>query len=508
MEELRRSADVYDDDDDDDDGHPNEDDSVLLSRGISSSCEGRKVYIYDLPPMFNVELVGLCESLIPWTSMCDFFSNAGMGKSVMDVDDQKEKQKQKQKKEKGKLSVPNKLEKTQIKKFGEGKKNPFAELVPFEQWFDTHQYSLEILFHERLKRFECLSTNPGEANLFYIPYYGGLDVLRWHFASAGNASIEQRDRLGLELIKWLRKQPTWGRNKGKDHVLVLGKSSWDFRRPNNNNNDTTSSSSSSGGGDSDNSNGWGNNLLLQPEMQEITKLLIERQPWHPHDVGVPHPTFFHPRIDRDVRDWQGVVDGSERTRLVSLDALQHTSLHRYQTENINPLLIRQCLDGPEGACIYSACGGEDTDNSDPCTRPPSIMHFLLHSEFCLQPPGDHSVTRRSLFDSLIAGCIPVLFDPFTAYYQYPWHLPSNPSSYSVYIPAFDIREGKVNVIHELQKIPVSVRQKMRVRIIYEIMPGLVYARPNSKLRDVEDAFLISMRSLFSKVAKRLSDEDA
>ena len=49
---------------------------------------------------------------------------------------------------------------------------------------------------------------------------------------------------------------------------------------------------------------------------------------------------------------------------------------------------------------------------------------------------------------------------------------------------------------------------MRVRIIYEIMPGLVYARPNSKLRDVEDAFLISMRSLFSKVAKRLSDEDA
>ena len=135
------------------------------------------------------------------------------------------------------------------------------------------------------------------------------------------------------------------------------------------------------------------------------------------------------------------------------------------------------------------------------------MHFFLHSEFCLQPSGDHSVTR-SLFNSFIAGCIPVLFDPFTAYYQYPWHLPSDPTSYSVYIPAFDIRQGKVNVIHELQKILVSIRHEMRVRIIYEIMPGLVYARPNSKLIDVEDAFLISM-SLFSKVEKRLSsDEDA
>ena len=130
------------------------------------------------------------------------------------------------------------------------------------------------------------------------------------------------------------------------------------------------------------------------------------------------------------------------------------------------------------------------------------MDLFIHSEFCMQPPGD-SPTRRSIFESMIGGCIPVLFDPYSAYYQYPWHLPDDPRSYSVYFPANDIRGGKVNVVEELRKIPKRVRVEMRHRIIYEIMPGLVYAKPDAKLREVEDAFLISLRSLFSRVHERL-----
>lgn len=42
------------------------------------------------------------------------------------------------------------------------------------------------------------------------------------------------------------------------------------------------------------------------------------------------------------------------------------------------------------------------------------------SVFCLQPPGDMP-TRKSLFDAVLSGCIPVLFHPLTARLMYEWH---------------------------------------------------------------------------------------
>ena len=43
-----------------------------------------------------------------------------------------------------------------------------------------------------------------------------------------------------------------------------------------------------------------------------------------------------------------------------------------------------------------------------------------NSVFCLQPPGDMP-SRKSVFDSILSGCIPVLFHPLTAKYMYEWH---------------------------------------------------------------------------------------
>ncbi|KAK6158180.1 hypothetical protein DH2020_005494 [Rehmannia glutinosa] len=123
-------------------------------------------------------------------------------------------------------------------------------------WHHTHQYSLEPIFHARVLNHPCRVYDPNFARMFYVPYYGGLDVLRWHFK---NVSNDVKDSLGLDLIRWLESQGPWYKNLGKDHVFVLGKNSWDFRR-----NDKSS---------------WGTRLLELDEMQNPIKLLIERQPW-------------------------------------------------------------------------------------------------------------------------------------------------------------------------------------------------------------------------------------
>ena len=56
-----------------------------------------------------------------------------------------------------------------------------------------------------------------------------------------------------------------------DHICVLGKISWDFRRLA--------------------SRPCGNRLLDLDDMENPTKLLIERHLWEINDVEVPRPTY-------------------------------------------------------------------------------------------------------------------------------------------------------------------------------------------------------------------------
>jgi hypothetical protein len=45
----------------------------------------------------------------------------------------------------------------------------------------------------------------------------------------------------------------------------------------------------------------------------------------------------------------------------------------------------------------------------------------LQSTFCLTPPGDVP-TRKGFFDAIGAGCIPVVFNNYSAHWQWRWNL--------------------------------------------------------------------------------------
>ncbi|XVF10615.1 hypothetical protein REPUB_Repub07fG0197900 [Reevesia pubescens] len=115
--------------------------SWISNKSHMASCDGRGIYVYDLPSKFNKDLVGQCGDMIPWSNFCNYFNNEAMGEPIA------------------------KLEKD--------------------------------------------------------------DILRWHFK---NVSNDVKDTLALELVKWLDNKKSWLQNSGKDHVFVLGKISWDFRR--------------------------------------------------------------------------------------------------------------------------------------------------------------------------------------------------------------------------------------------------------------------------------------
>ncbi|KAL3680488.1 hypothetical protein R1sor_023444 [Riccia sorocarpa] len=404
------------------------------------SCEGRYIYIYDLPSRFNEDLLEQCDALHRWMNLCDYFQNQGMG-VVLEKSPKKRKE----------------------------------VLIPDGSWYLTYKYTLELIFHARMKDYECLTTDQSEASLFYIPYYGALDVNHWEFAE--NATNVLRDVLAWDLVHWLEEQDPWKRSNGLDHVLLLGEISWDFRRQN----------------DDDK---WGSRLLELPQLSHVTKLLLERQPWELNDIGVPYPTSFHPNSDNDIVAWQSHCEKSQRRYLVSLAGYPKHEL----SGSVGEALIKQCLDN-RNDCHFLKC------EKGVCHRPDTTMDLFLHSHFCMQPPG-HNPTRRSVFDSLIGGCIPVLFDTFTAYYQYPWHLPEDANSFSVYIPSEHVRTGKANIVEILKKISGEERAAIRARIINDILPGLVYSKPGSKHPSFRDAFDISIEGLLQRVANLRAEKAA
>ncbi|KAL0725064.1 hypothetical protein Bca4012_039663 [Brassica carinata] len=383
----------------------------------SRSCEGKGIFVYDIPSKFNTDLLVDCIDMVPWTNMCKFFKNDGFGEPIENL--------------------------------GQG-------------WFRTHQYALEPILHSRVLKHPCRVYNESQAKLFYVPFYGGFDVLRWHFK---NVSNDVKDRLGIEVLKWLGTKESWKRNAGKDHVFVLGKISWDFRRT---------------------KLPWGSSFLNFQEMQNPTKLLIERHPWEVNDIAIPHPTYFHPKTDYDITSWQSKMISKHRRNLISFAGGARPG----NPNSIRSTLIEQCTLFSD-QCRFLNC----SDGS--CDKPENVIKLFQDSEFCMQPPGD-SPTRRSVFDSLISGCIPVIFDPYTAYYQYSWHLPEDHKRYSVYINQEDVKEKRVNVAEKLMAKTVREREDMRSYVVHQLLPGLVYGDSNAKFDRFRDALRLDQTANYTK----------
>jgi septum formation topological specificity factor MinE len=165
--------------------------------------------------------------------------------------------------------------------------------------------------------------------------------------------------------------------------------------------------------------------------------------------------------------------------------------------SIRGQLIDQCRSS--SVCKLLEC---DLGESK-CHSPSTIMKMFQSSLFCLQPQGD-SYTRRSAFDSMLAGCIPVFFHPGSAYVQYTWHLPKNYTRYSVFIPEADIRTRNASIEERLKSIHPDVVKNMREEVI-NLIPRVIYADPRSKLETLKDAFDVSIEAIIKKVTKLRRD---
>lgn len=389
------------------------------------SCEGRRIYMYDLPAKFNSQLLDNCSGkLVSWLDFCRHIENQGFGTSIRNR----------------------------------------------TGWYATDLYMLELVFHRRMKKYQCLVSDPGRADSFYIPYYIGLDALRYLYGKERDKASDH----GVELVSWLDKNARWSWRKrgGMDHFMVTGRTAWDLSKS------TTAKGTT-----------WGTSLLELPAMENVTTLLVESRTWVDREQAVPYLTSFHPSSQRELKEWTGTVASARRDFLFAFVGAERRGL------GIRRAVIEQCSNSPK--CVMVNCAMLKCSH-----RPEAVMTELLKANFCLQPSGD-SPTRRSTFDALIAGCIPVFFRRDSAYEQYTWHLPSDPETYSVFIAEERMVSSRkaLKIEDVLSSYSQEKIRKMREKIV-EIMPSLLYmnfAEKDGGEIFPKDAFDLSIEGMLRKV---------
>ncbi|CAN1748081.1 Probable xyloglucan galactosyltransferase GT19 [Linum perenne] len=409
-------------------------------------CTNRWIHIRRLPTRFNIDLLANCSEYDLFYDFCPYLSNHGLGPKTHNRS---------------------------------------------HSWYRTDPFLLELTFHRRMLEYPCLTRDPNQADAVYLPYYASIDSLRYLYGPEVNNSMDH----GLDLFEFLQENESWiwGKNSGSDHFLVMARPAWDFSQP----------------PDLD-PPVWGTSFLELPEFYNMTALVVESRLWAGQEQAIPYLTSFHPPNLELMESWINRVKASRRTTLmlfaggggVSAQANIRRSI-RDECENSSS----EAFERNGGWYYYSkVCDIVDCSNGKCGHDPILYMKPMLQSTFCLQPPGD-TPTRRSTFDALIAGCIPVFFEEQSAKTQYEWHLPMQAyGEFAVHIPKEDVVNKRLTILDVLMGIPRSRVKRMRQKVI-DLIPRVVYRKHGSsaELRVQKDAFDIAIDGALEKIRSRVKE---
>mmetsp|Transcript_18931 Transcript_18931/g.31626 ORF Transcript_18931/g.31626 Transcript_18931/m.31626 type:complete len:501 (+) Transcript_18931:158-1660(+) len=287
---------------------------------------------------------------------------------------------------------------------------------------ETHQFTVFTPIYRRLLNDYRRTLDPAEATAFFIPYDMGFDAA----IKKDSAKIRPQGCPHAEaVIALLEDNKYFRRNFGYDHFLVQGlnQAMGNFNmRP-------------------------ACKLFLKGFCENCTKLAIDTY-WacgpSPHWHAIPFPSNFHWNSNISVPPWAQ----PDRPRKYAVSFTGSTSSFSRKSVIVRKKMKTDCEKHPE--CFTNLMNSHfDVRLSD------AAKYVNLDSIFCLNPPGDMP-TRKGFFDTILAGCIPVTTDHYSAYDQWFWHLGREiHDKTSIYIPKskfmskdFNFMQYLVDLVHE------------------------------------------------------------
>jgi hypothetical protein len=223
----------------------------------------------------------------------------------------------------------------------------------------------------------------------------------------------------------------------------------------------------------------------------VTKLSFE--PWlHPVNSCPPcklqkslniipavYPTSFHPSSVAEIEQWAAHVPRGWRAVLVTLAVGRPRGERQRAIDDCRAAAATNqssCFHLDLGSARVMGPGGSCTDSC--------IFGAYLNSTFCAHPVGDVP-TRRGIFDSIVAGCIPIVTTPTAVPYLEPFH------SWTpmVYVLAPTLAEG-VRRARAMASEEIEARQEA----LMKLLPSVVYAASDDMRADTVGEFLSRLHS--------------
>lgn len=310
------------------------------------------------------------------------------------------------------------------------------------------------------------TRNQSLATSFIIPFDAGVHS----YVDKLNGRYRLASPYGWSVIRWLQestKNPILWKNYGHDHFVIFSLTIFV-------------------------QTGVGVKEFFKGICQNCSVLSIESTPtrtstlyhltrkyWYP----IPYPSSFHWWEGIQKIPWKVYTRSSEfylKRDILSL------FIGSTQTKNIAANAFRralqtQCRSSPSS----SSCHWYNTTHScNGIINAIDQMKLFQRAQYCLSPPGD-TVTRKSLFDALIAGCVPVIFAKATIT-QYSWYFTMQEiEDISIYISIPSILVQGTNFISILSAIPKETLllkqraiEKLAPRLQYSVIPAQISQQIN------------------------------
>lgn len=201
---------------------------------------------------------------------------------------------------------------------------------------------------------------------------------------------------------------------------------------------------------------------LEPEENEREFQPLRRPPIAENLHSIPYASSLSGLGISSLEDWfQTLTSLPPRTQLISAI----WNFHGYTSAvNARLGLAAQCGEHPH--CSFRPMTGNlDME---------LIFSQKLQSTFCLEPPGD-SPSRKGLVDSIIAGCIPVLFSSLQSK-LWPWHV----DRWADVAIIFD--NVGADVISELARVPQARLERLQANMA-SLAQRFIYGLPGQSKPD-------------------------
>lgn len=293
--------------------------------------------------------------------------------------------------------------------------------------YNTHQYSLFLLFYHRLKKLEeiqqpLITKNPSEATHFFIPYDIGMDSTT---RRSDGALTLTNCPLRNTVSNLLKNSPAFVHSHGKNHFMInsinqmmfffLNKECREFFQLCIN---CTKFSIDT------------YNHELYPELSQLPEMTSR---W----ISVPFPSNYHLHLNGAVEEselpWIRTLQLIERNYSEYLRDRKHSiafagslQVTAKKQRLLRKMILEECAKHRSALCLELRSHSSSTQLRDHKLQPSTStdsshpMYPYTVARFCLQPGGDFP-TRKGLLDALLSGCIPVVFQRQAATLQWRTH---------------------------------------------------------------------------------------